>query len=116
MNAQGFGHVGNISSIAGLQVMPTAAVYCATKFAVRAISDGLRQENAGIRVTCIYPGLVKTDLANSISDEAVRTETERAMVVSLEPEAIANAILYAVSQPADVDVTEIVVRSTPSPI
>ncbi len=57
MTARGSGHIINIASIGALQVSPTAAVYCATKYAVRAISDGLRQENDRIRVTCIHPGV-----------------------------------------------------------
>ena len=115
MTAQGFGHVVNISSIGGLRVTPTAAVYCATKFAVRAISDGLRQENDRIRVTCVCPGVVESELADSISDEAARKEMEGFRAIALKPEAIANAILHAVSQPADVDTTEIVVRPVASP-
>ena len=115
MTAQGFGHVVNISSIGGLRVTPTAAVYCATKFAVRAISDGLRQENDRIRVTCVYPGVVESELADSISDEAARKEMESFRAIALKPEAIAKAILHVVSQPADVDTTEIVVRPVASP-
>lgn len=68
MNRQGSGQIINISSIGGLAVSPTAAVYCATKYAVRAISDGLRQENDKPRVTCIFPGVVESELANTITD------------------------------------------------
>ncbi|WP_147464807.1 SDR family oxidoreductase, partial [Pseudomonas syringae group genomosp. 3] len=67
MEAQGYGQVINLSSIGGLSVSPTAAVYCATKFAVRAISDGLRQETDKIRVTVVCPGVVESELADSIS-------------------------------------------------
>ena len=115
MTTQGFGHVVNISSIGGLHVTPTAAVYCATKFAVRAISDGLRQENDRIRVTCVCPGVVESELADSISDERGREEMKGFRAIALQPEAIANAILHATSQPADVDTTEIVVRPVASP-
>jgi len=115
MNAQGFGHIINIASIGGLRVTPTAAVYCATKFAVRAISDGLRQENDRIRVTCVYPGVVESELADSISDERARQEMRGFRAIALKPEAIAAAILHAMAQPADVDTTEIVVRSVASP-
>ena len=115
MNAQGFGHIINIASIGGLRVTPTAAVYCATKFAVRAISDGLRQENDRIRVTCVYPGVVESELADSISDERARQEMRGFRAIALKPEAIAAAILHAMAQPADVDTTEIVVRPVASP-
>ena len=115
MNAQGFGHIINIASIGGLHVTPTAAVYCATKFAVRAISDGLRQENERIRVTCVCPGVVESELADSISDEKAREEMLGFRAIALKPEAIAAAILHAMVQPADVDTTEIVVRPVASP-
>ncbi|ALN75239.1 SDR family oxidoreductase [Aureimonas sp. AU20] len=115
MNAQGFGHIVNIASIGGLQVSPTAAVYCATKFAVRAISDGLRQENDRIRVTSVCPGVVESELADSISDEAARAAMASYRAVALKPEAIGRAILHAIAQPADVDTTEIVVRPVANP-
>ena len=115
MTAQGSGHIINIASIGGLHVTPTAAVYCATKFAVRAISDGLRQENDRIRVTCVCPGVVESELADSISDEKGREEMKSFRAIALKPEAIAAAILHAISQPADVDTTEIVVRPVASP-
>jgi len=115
MNAQGSGHIINIASIGGLQVSPTAAVYCATKFAVRAISDGLRQENDRIRVTSVCPGVVESELADSISDEAARREMASFRAVALKPEAIGRAILHAITQPADVDTTEIVVRPVGNP-
>lgn len=67
MEAQGGGQIINIGSIGGLSVVPAAAVYCATKFAVRAISDGLRQESTTIRVTCVNPGVVESDLAATIT-------------------------------------------------
>lgn len=115
MNTQGFGHIINIASIGGLAVSPTAAVYCATKFAVRAISDGLRQENNRIRVTSVCPGVVTSELADSISDEVARREMEAFRAVALQPEAIGNAILHAIRQPADVNTTEIVVRPVGNP-
>ncbi len=115
MNAQGFGHIVNIASIGGLQVTPTAAVYCATKFAVRAISDGLRQENDRIRVTCVCPGVVESELADGISDERARDEMRGFRAIALQPEAIAAAILHAMVQPPEVDTTEIVVRPVASP-
>ncbi|MBC7800741.1 MAG: SDR family oxidoreductase [Gemmatimonadaceae bacterium] len=115
MTAQGFGHVINIASIGGLNVTPTAAVYCATKFAVRAISDGLRQENDRIRVTSVCPGVVESELAASISDDKARDEMKAFRAVALKPEAIAAAIVHVIAQPADVDTTEIVVRPVASP-
>ncbi len=115
MTAQGSGHIINIASIGGLHVSPTAAVYCATKFAVRAISDGLRQENDRIRVTSVCPGVVESELADSISDEAARREMAAFRAVALQPDAIGRAILHAIVQPADVDTTEIVVRPVGNP-
>lgn len=114
LQAQQSGQVINVSSIGGLSVVPTAAVYCATKYAVRAISDGLRQETDNIRVTCVYPGVVESELANTITD----TEAAKAMVayrqIALKPEAIASAIAHAINQPNDVDTSDIVVRPTAS--
>ena len=112
MNRQGNGHIINVSSIGGLAVSPTAAVYCATKYAVRAISDGLRQENDKIRVTCVYPGVVESELANSITDPVAAEAMVTFRQIALKPEAIANAIAYVIAQPADVDTSEIVIRPT----
>ncbi|UZS72937.1 SDR family oxidoreductase [Pseudomonas syringae] len=114
MQAQGHGLIINISSIGGLAVSPTAAVYCATKFAVRAISDGLRQETDKIRVTVVSPGVVESELADSISDETAREAMKAFRKVALEPDAIARALVYAIEQPDGVDVSEIVVRPTGS--
>ena len=115
MEQQGQGQIINISSIGGLSVTPTAAVYCATKFAVRAISDGLRQETDKVRVTVICPGVVESELADSISDDTARSAMQEFRRIAIAPDAIARAIAYAVEQPADVDVSEIVVRPTASP-
>ena len=112
MNRQGFGQIINVSSIGGLQVSPIAAVYCATKYAVRAISDGLRQENDKLRVTSICPGVVTSELADTISDPVAAEAMKAYRSIALEPEAIAAAIAYAIAQPADIDVNEIVVRPT----
>ncbi len=114
MLAQGSGHIVNIGSIGALNAVPTAAVYCATKFAVRAISDGLRQENDRLRVTCIHPGVVASELADSITDGAAAEMMKTWRAIALEPDAIARAVRYAIEQPADVDVNEIVVRPTRS--
>jgi len=114
MNNQGSGQIVNVSSIGGLAVSPTAAVYCATKYAVRAISDGLRQENDKIRVTCVYPGVVESELANSITDSTAAEAMAAYRQIALKPEAIADAIVHVIGQPADVDTSEIVIRPTAS--
>lgn len=115
MRAQGGGHFVNIASVGAYEVSPTAAVYCATKFAVRAISEGLRQESAGdIRVTLVSPGVTESELADTISDPAARETMRTYRAVALPASAIADAIAYAVSQPPQTDVNEIVVRPTAS--
>lgn len=115
MEARRRGHVINVSSIGGHAVSPTAAVYCATKYAVRAISDGLRQETDCIRVTVVSPGVVESELADTISDEATRDLVKAYRRVAIQPDAIARAIGYAIEQPDDVDVNELIVRPTASP-
>jgi len=112
MTARGSGHVINIASIGALGVVPTAAVYCATKFAVRAISDGLRQERKDIRVTCIHPGVVESELADTITDPAAAAMMKDYRAIALRPDAIGRAVRYAIEQPDDVSVNEIVVRPT----
>jgi NADP-dependent 3-hydroxy acid dehydrogenase YdfG len=102
----------NLSSIGGHQVWPTCAVYSATKFAVLAISEGLRQENTDVRVTVITPGVVESELADTISDPATRQYMVDYRKIALTPDAIARAMAYAIEQPADVDVNEIIVRPT----
>lgn len=114
MQAQGSGQVINISSIGGLYVVPTGAIYCATKYAVRAISDGLRQEHDKLRVTCVYPGVVESELANTITDAAAAEAMESYRQIALKPDAIAAAIAHVIDQPNDVDTSEIVVRPTAS--
>lgn len=115
MEARGHGHVINVSSIGGHAVTPTAAVYCATKYAVRAISDGLRQETDRIRVTVVCPGVVESELADTISDVAARDAMKAFRRIAMQPDAIARAIGYAIEQPDDVDVSELIVRPTASP-
>lgn len=114
MLAQERGQVINISSIGGLSVVPTAAVYCATKYAVRAISDGLRQETDKIRVTCVYPGVVESELANTITDTETAKIIDIYRQIALKPDAIASAIAHVINQPEDVDTSDIVVRPTAS--
>lgn len=115
MGAQGSGQIINIGSIGALAVVPTAAVYCASKFAVRAISDGLRQESSNIRVTCVNPGVVESELASTIT----HTETKAAMdvyrSVALKPADIARAVRQVIEAPESVDTTEITIRPTASP-
>ncbi|WP_263769618.1 SDR family oxidoreductase [Propionivibrio soli] len=115
MQAQGRGQIVNVASIGAHAVSPTAAVYCASKYAVRAISDGLRQETDVIRVTVISPGVVESELADHITDETARAAMRDFRRIALPPEAVARAIAYAVAQPDDVDVSEVIVRPTASP-
>jgi len=112
MTARKAGHVINLSSIGGFQVWPTCAVYSGTKFAVRAVSEGLRLETKDIRVTIISPGVVESELANTITDPATQAAIAAYRKVGLTPDAIARAMAYAIEQPADVDVNEIIVRPT----
>ncbi|MEU8460533.1 SDR family oxidoreductase [Streptomyces sp. NPDC029003] len=115
MRAQGHGHFVNVASVGAYEVSPTAAVYCATKFAVRAISEGLRQESDGsVRVTLVSPGVTESELAEGICDPAAREAMKAYRAVALPASAIAGAIAYAVAQPAGVDVNEIVVRPSAS--
>jgi NADP-dependent 3-hydroxy acid dehydrogenase YdfG len=107
--ARGSGQIVNVASGAHV-VVPTGAVYCPTKHAVRAISEGLRQENPNIRVTTISPGVLATELGNDISDEGTKGLLLEWRKASLRPEAIARAIAYAIEQPDDVDVNEVIVR------
>ncbi len=110
------GHIINISSVAGRKVMPGSAVYSATKFAVRAFSEGLRNELApefNIRVTAIEPGAVATELTDTITDEDIM-ENMKAMldIETLQSEDIAESILYALQQPKHVNVQELLVMPT----
>lgn len=115
MKRQGSGQFVNISSIGGHAVYPTAAVYCATKFAVLAISEGLRQEHDDIRVTVISPGVTRSELASTITDPGAQAAMAQFRQIAIEPEAIARAIAFSIEQPGDVDVSEIIVRPTASP-
>ncbi len=113
MKEQGFGQFVNVASTAAYAVSPTLAVYCATKYAVRAISEGLRQEvGQNIRVTLVSPGVTESELAESISDEEARQFMKEYRRNAIPAAAIARAIAYAIEQPADVDVNELVVRPT----
>lgn len=111
---QGFGHFVNVASTAGMKTVPNQAVYSGTKFAVRAISEGLRQEaGPDLRVTIISPGFVDTEFAEAVPDAALREQIlEYRDRVAISANAIADAIAFALEQPPDVDVGEIVIRPT----
>jgi NADP-dependent 3-hydroxy acid dehydrogenase YdfG len=113
MREQRAGHIINVASVSAHRVDPTAAVYCATKFAVRALSEGLRQESRDLRVTVVSPGLTRSELFDGIGDPQVKAGV-RAMLdqASIPPSAIAEAIGFAISQPENVDVNELIVRPT----
>jgi len=111
---QGFGHFVNVISTAGIQISPTMAVYAGTKNAVRTITEGLRQEAGDkLRVTGISPGFVNTNLADSMTNPEAKSQINDQMnKMAIPPAAIARAIAFAIEQPADVDVNEIVIRPT----
>jgi len=113
MQAQGGGHIINIASIAGIKVFtPIGTVYSATKHAVRAISEGLRVESGrSIRVTTISPGAVESELKHGSSDAEAAAGVKAFYDANQIPaDSVARAIVYAVEQPADVDVNEVVIR------
>ncbi|MEP9340464.1 SDR family oxidoreductase [Enterobacter kobei] len=114
MKAQNSGHIINVSSLSGHRVRPTTAVYSATKFAVRAISEGLRMEMTpyNIRSTIISPGPVDTDLPSSVTDAAVAEQVRKIHEMAIPVETLADTIIFAISQPETVDINEIVVRPT----
>lgn len=113
MREQGGGHIVNVSSVSGHRVDPTAAVYSATKFAVAALSEGLRQESENIRVTVVSPGFTRTELTDrGGSTEAQAAARAAAEALAIPASAIADAIGYAIGQPFDVDVNEVVIRPT----
>jgi len=114
MERQGSGQIINIGSIGALRVVPTAAVYCATKFAVRAISDGLRQESGAIRVTCVNPGVVESELASTITHEETKAVMDEYRAIALHPLDIARAVRQVIDAPDSVDTTEITIRPTAS--
>lgn len=96
MEANGRGHVINVASIGAHSVAPTAAVYCATKYAVWAISDGLRQETDTLRVTVITPGTVASELADTITDPEAKAAMAEFRKVTIGPDAIARAVRFAI--------------------
>ncbi len=109
---QNAGHIINIISTSGIKIVPEQGVYAGTKNAVRTIAEAFRQESDGrIRITGISPGVVKTDLASNIKNELMKTAIlENMEKVAIHPDAIANAVIYAMSQPLDVEIGDIVIR------
>ena len=113
MLEQESGHIINISSVAGHKVFAGGTVYCATKFAVKAISEGIRLESGGkIRSTNISPGAVDTELTNTISHDETAKNVQQIYNVAIDADAIARAITFAIEQPQEVDVNEMIVRPT----
>ena len=115
MQEQKQGHIINIASVFGIKVFaPGATVYCATKSAVRALTEGLRMElhSQNIRCTIVSPGAVATDLPESSSEEATRANLREFYKMAIPADSIARAIAYAIEQPKDVEIDEIVIRPT----
>ncbi|WP_334020778.1 SDR family oxidoreductase [Alteromonas sp. S015] len=113
MREQKSGHIINLSSVAGHVVFPGATVYCATKFAVKAITEGVRKESNGeIRATNISPGAVATELTDHISHEDSKQMADDMYDDAINADAIARAITFAIEQPGDVDINEMVIRPT----
>ena len=112
---QGQGHLVTTVSTSGLKIVPTQAVYAATKNAVRTLLEALRQESTDgvLRTTSVSPGYVRTELADSIDDAAVRDQIRRGMdEFAIAPEAVARAIAFAIEQPHDVEIGDITIRPT----
>jgi NADP-dependent 3-hydroxy acid dehydrogenase YdfG len=111
---QGSGHFVNIASVAGHKTVPNQSVYSGTKFAVRAISEGLRQEAGDkLRVTIISPGIVQTNFTEGMTNPALRDQLAAIRdKLAMTPDAVARAIGFAIEQPDDIDVNEIVIRPT----
>jgi NADP-dependent 3-hydroxy acid dehydrogenase YdfG len=114
MRAQKSGHIINVSSVAGHKVAPGGAVYSATKHAVRVISEGLRQEVKpyNIRTTVISPGAVATELPNGTTDPDMAERVRKTYQMAIPAESFADMVVFAMSQPEDVDVNEILFRPT----
>lgn len=112
---QGNGHFVTTVSTAGLKIVPDMAVYAATKNAVRTLMESLRQESTDgvIRTTSVSPGFVRTELGDSIDDPDARARIRSNMdAIGLSPEAVARAVAFAIEQPRDVEIGEIVIRPT----
>jgi len=112
---QGRGHFVTIVSTAGLKIVPTMAVYGATKNAVRTVLEGLRQESTDgtLKTTAISPGYVRTEFGNSVTDPDIRAEIGRGMEeFALDPDAVARAVEFVVDQPWEVEIGELSIRPT----
>ena len=112
---QGRGHFVTIVSTAGLKIVPTMAVYAATKNAVRTMLEGLRQESTDgtLKTTAISPGMTRTEFADTITDPAIRAEIGRGMAeFALDPDAVARAVQFVVDQPWEVEIGELSIRPT----
>jgi NADP-dependent 3-hydroxy acid dehydrogenase YdfG len=108
---QGSGHFVTIASTGAHEVVPTAAIYCGTKYAARAITEGLRLEaDPSIRVTTVSPGVVESELASTITEPGAKEAMRAYRAESIPPSAIADAIAFALGQPPEVDVNELIVR------
>ncbi|MBD1379876.1 SDR family oxidoreductase [Metabacillus arenae] len=110
------GHIINLSSVAGHNIYPGGTVYCGTKHAVRAISEGLRQEEAmsgtNIRVTNVSPGAVSSELLETTSDSEMKAGLDEFYKVAIDADNIARAISFAIEQPSDVGINEMIIRPT----
>ena len=111
---QGYGHIINIISTSGIKIVPLQGIYAGTKNAIRTISEALRQESNGkYRVTGISPGFVKTEFISNLKNQSMREAGQQRMdEIGISPNAIANAVIYAMSQPDNVDIGDIVIRPT----
>ena len=114
MQRQKSGHIINVSSVAGHRIIPSGAVYSATKFAVRALSEGLRQEVKpyNIRTTIISPGAVASELIDHISEGDIEAAVRARTSFAVPADTFARMVAFAISQPEDVDVNEILFRPT----
>ncbi|MDJ1468985.1 SDR family oxidoreductase [Xanthocytophaga flava] len=109
---QGSGHIVNVISTSGIKIVPTQGVYAGTKNAVRTITEALRQESAGqVRVTGISPGFVLTEMPNAMKNATMKNAIRDTMEsIAISPQAIAQAIAFAIEQPADVEIGDLVIR------
>jgi len=114
MQKQKSGHIINVSSVAGHKVRPAGAVYAATKHAVLALSEGLRQEVKpyNIRTTVISPGAIDTELPNSVTEPDIADNVRKIYEIAIPADSFARAVAFAISQPDDIDVNEILFRPT----
>lgn len=116
MHRQEYGHIINISSIGAHTIIPGGAVYSATKYAVKAITEGLRQEEADIgknvRVTSISPGSIDTEFTHSIKDPQIRQQFDQLSENAIEPDAVARIIDFCINEEEEVGLNEIIIRPT----